>query len=31
MRAAISDTGIPEMSLEEINAEIKEVRNARHR
>lgn len=31
MRAAISDAGIPEMSLEEINAEIKEVRNARHR
>lgn len=31
MRAAIADAGIPEMSLEEINAEIKEVRNARHR
>ncbi|MGM9790169.1 MAG: type II toxin-antitoxin system RelB/DinJ family antitoxin [Candidatus Cryptobacteroides sp.] len=31
MRAAIAEAGIPEMSLEEINAEIKEVRNARHR
>ena len=31
MRAAIADAGIPEMSLEEINAEIKEARNARHR
>lgn len=31
LRAAIADAGIPEMSLEEINAEIKEVRNARHR
>lgn len=31
MRASIADAGIPEMSLEEINAEIKEVRNARHR
>lgn len=30
MRAAIADAGIPEMSLEEINAEIKEARNARH-
>ena len=30
MRAAIADSGIPEMTLEEINAEIKEVRNARH-
>lgn len=31
MRAAIAEAGIPEMSLEEINAKIKEVRNARHR
>lgn len=29
MRAAVADAGIPEMSLEEINAEIKEARNAR--
>ena len=28
MRAAVAEAGIPEMTLDEINAEIKEVRNA---
>lgn len=31
MRAAVAEAGIPEMTLEEINAEIKEVRDARGR
>ena len=31
MRSSISQAGIPEMSLEEINAEIKEVRDARRK
>ncbi|MBR1509810.1 MAG: type II toxin-antitoxin system RelB/DinJ family antitoxin [Bacteroidales bacterium] len=29
MRAAVAEADIPEMSLDEINAEIREVRNAR--
>ena len=29
MRAAVAESGIPEMSLEEINAEIKAVRDAK--
>ena len=29
MRAAVAEAGIPEMTLDEINAEIKEVRNTR--
>lgn len=31
MRASVAEAGIPEMSLDEINAEIKEARNARRR
>ena len=31
MRAAVAASGMNEMSLEEINAEIKEARNARRR
>ena len=31
MRAAIAEAGIPEMTLDEINAEIGEVRNAKQR
>ena len=31
MRMAIAESGIPEMSLEEINAEIKEARNERRK
>lgn len=31
MRAAVAEAGIPEMTLDEINAEIKEVRDARRK
>ena len=31
MRASIAKAGVPEMSLEEINAEIKEARDARRK
>lgn len=31
MRASIAAAGVPEMTLEEINEEIREVRNARHK
>jgi DNA-damage-inducible protein J len=30
MRAAVAEAGVPEMTLDEINAEIKEARNERH-
>ena len=31
MRASVANAGVPEMSLEEINAEIKEARDARRK
>lgn len=31
MRAAVAEAGIPDMTLDEINTEIKEVRNARRK